>query len=914
MSSSSAQDRQRRRAIGAAFALAVLLSLIAGGCRDDIPQGPARHVVAERLTQNAPLDLFATDLIADTVVGEEFLFNQKTIEDLWRLDRMEVISFDSPGGGVVFRAAGQHAQITAELDLEAEEAPLIEIDGEAMVGKRMLYWSGPGQSFSSERSIVSEESTTEKPLAFFTAAHPLWRGKITRIRLHPTSKPDHTLRLRALRAVHRKTNPKRLERCAHQSWQLTLGEETRPCRLAIASEPVRWEVDVLPGDRLEFAAGLQAGVPDPVRFQVWISGDGVEAENIWDRWIDPSAGEGDTWFEAGIDLPIQRAARLAIDLSVITPDTFDATLGLAAWGSPRLVRRQTDGVNSRKPNVLLISIDTLRSDHLSLYGYPRDTSPNLESWFESNAVLFGSVVASAPWTLPSHISMLSGIDAVTHGVNHGPKPGAVPLITDRLADAGFSTIAVTGGGFMAPRFGINAGFDSYRSHLGQPDGSRELEEGMAHLISWLESHREHRFFAFFHTYEVHGPYRPRQPYFDMWSETPFDGVIDAPSTGFDAEQGYTAHHRLRRRDPGEAPRFLDDDEVQLAVDCYDAGIAYTDSQLGLLFAFLKESGLAETTAVIITSDHGEALGEKGLAGHAHLYDFNVLVPLLISVPGYQGGGRRIANQVGLVDVAPTILDMASLPPPSAVDGASLLPLLTDADVSRPTEVWSYASKTNYGLALRVDNRVKYIFNNTGWQGAQGREELYLLDQDQAENINAVSTDPMADELRERARRHLEERQRGLLITIENRTDVIFRGELSTDEPQKLIITKIKAAGDPDQTLTVIDGRTVGFAVRAQSRLVVVAENIHTDTLRVTGVADDPLSGELDSTLQVSSGTDRSIVALQDGRWVGGRPPGPQADVWVSAAWRHQDPPQPVAQIDEDPEVLRQLQALGYVDE
>jgi hypothetical protein len=174
-----------------------------------------------------------------------------------------------------------------------------------------------------------------------------------------------------------------------------------------------------------------------------------------------------------------------------------------------------------------------------------------------------------------------------------------------------------------------------------------------------------------------------------------------------------------------------------------------DQEIGRLLDALRQLDLDRRTMVIVTSDHGEALGENGLGGHAYLYDVNLRVPLLLALPDRRHAGTRVAVQVQSIDIVPTVLEALAIPAPAPVDGQSLLPLLS----GRPTAArpaWSYAAETNHGIALRLDGGLKYVFSNNAWPAAHGREQLLRIDRKTGEEREEAGR---ADE-RSRLRREL----------------------------------------------------------------------------------------------------------------------------------------------------------------
>jgi arylsulfatase A-like enzyme len=315
-----------------------------------------------------------------------------------------------------------------------------------------------------------------------------------------------------------------------------------------------------------------------------------------------------------------------------------------AWATPEVEdrRRRHDGWD-----VILISLDTLRADHLGCYGYARPTSPNIDA-LAAGGVRFATAVSQSPWTRPSHRSMLSGLyPSSWRGFR------ALPLAL-LLWHAGYRTAAITGGGQVSPAFGFHSGFESYRVEFWIHD-----VEGVA---DWLEAGRERPDFLFLHTYEIHDPY----------THTRFtDGLPPGRLDGAFSETLWRSLHR-----------DLSDDEEAYVEALYDGGVAYTDEKLGLLFDELRRRGLLDRTIVALTSDHGEQLWEHGSWRHGTtLYDHQLLVPLILHLPPELRqqlevvAGRVVDRQVELIDLYPTLLDLLGLELPHRVQGRSLRPWL-----------------------------------------------------------------------------------------------------------------------------------------------------------------------------------------------------------------------------------------------
>ena len=302
---------------------------------------------------------------------------------------------------------------------------------------------------------------------------------------------------------------------------------------------------------------------------------------------------------------------------------------------------------------MLLCLDTLRADHLGAYGYERPTSPSIDA-LALESVVFERAIAHAASTLPSHRALFQSRLA-----SHA-RPDA-PVLAEVLQAAGFRTAAFTGGGNVSAELGFGRGFERY-------DEDREgLLTALPQLEQWLAEHGHERFFVFLHTYDIHLPYDPPPP-FDTMFGADYMGPID----------GGNSREVLRRQrglDGARPARPLSAADRERIVGLYDGGIRYTDGLVRALRETLSRLGLAEDTLLVLYSDHGEEFGEHGSWIHSHsLYDELVRVPLIWHQPGVVPA--RVASQVRLMDVAPSLLTAVGVPVPSVFAGESFLPLLT----------------------------------------------------------------------------------------------------------------------------------------------------------------------------------------------------------------------------------------------
>lgn len=334
------------------------------------------------------------------------------------------------------------------------------------------------------------------------------------------------------------------------------------------------------------------------------------------------------------------------------------------------------------PNIILISIDTLRYDHLGLYGYEFPTTPNLDE-FAKDAFVFSNAISQAPSTLQSHASLLTSQIPIRHGASWKRKTvirDSSITLAEALQSQNYRTIGFHGGGQMSPTFGLGRGFESYKL-WGAQDFSTTVEAAK----SWIQY--EHRvtgkekalkkkpFFLFMHNYHVHHPYTPKPKHIKALrapssSSLPIDISVDF----------------IKQVNGVISPKLeLVPGDLEHIIRSYDAEIRGMDEAFGDLVHFLKNQGIYDRTIIVFTSDHGEEFNERGFVGwHGHtLFDELLRVPLLIK-PATGDFIKpatativemRIDRPVRSIDIMPTILEMAGLIAPDSVEGTSLNPLL-----------------------------------------------------------------------------------------------------------------------------------------------------------------------------------------------------------------------------------------------
>lgn len=377
-------------------------------------------------------------------------------------------------------------------------------------------------------------------------------------------------------------------------------------------------------------------------------------------------------------------------------------VGLALLPGPGCSRSRSAGPRPRFPDapVVLISVDTLRSDRLPMYGYGKVATPALDA-FRKDAVLFERAYSHVPLTLPSHTSLFTGLEPGTHGVldNSGYRlPAGDPTLAELLKRAGYATGGAVSAAVLAGRSGIGRGFDVWEDRVEAKGPVSMLDfverpggETAALLLAWIGKNAGRPFFAFLHTYEPHAPHAAPEPY------------------------------RSRYADP------------------YDGEVAASDAIVGTFLDELRKAGLYDQAVILFLSDHGEGLGDHGEQQHGiFLYRESIQVPLLLKLPGQALAGATVRAPVQLTDVFPTIGDVLGLPGfPERPGTVSLAAIAAgEAPPARRIFAENFSPRIRLGwseLRSLVSDRHQYI--------EAPRPELYDLASDPEEKENLADRKP-----------------------------------------------------------------------------------------------------------------------------------------------------------------------------
>ena len=537
-------------------------------------------------------------------------------------------------------------------------------------------------------------------------------------------------------------------------------------RTAVLTAPGTWtwDVEVPAGGRLHlgmeaFAAAGKRGDPPPLELVVAVGAD--ERRKVV-YVASPREVDAPDWLDLEVDLArwAGRRVRLEVTARPVGPDDPRAAPAEIAWAPARVVGHGASTTRaapidarpagaSAQPSILLVVVDTLRADYLAPYGASRWTSPNLSRLMAARGVVFENAYAQAPWTLPSMVSLMTGVlpgsllgsQAASFGI-----PPEQPTLAEHLQGAGYDTAAFIANPTLHQGNGFGRGLDDL--YISPPETAfvtHEDELLVRKATSWLRARGGRPFFAHVHFLAPHDPYaNPVQ----FLGRSPLHPFYFGRMTGRDVHDLFLGS--LELDDPAE--------DVPHLRALYASEVRWVDRWVGELLESLPAAS-SDDTIVVVTSDHGEELFEHGGWKHGRtLYEEQLRVPLLLRWEGAIGGRRRIAAPVRLLDLAPTLLEAAGIEVPAgSLNGRSFLPQLLSGTDPEPADV--FAERLNFGpLQAAVVSRGKKLvlfdlYGDAEIEGAmqeerveeearrQPRIAVYDLERDPLETRNVVAQAP-----------------------------------------------------------------------------------------------------------------------------------------------------------------------------
>jgi arylsulfatase A-like enzyme len=525
--------------------------------------------------------------------------------------------------------------------------------------------------------------------------------------------------------------PESLPRSSDGVLRILLGDVRQPVLCAPAPYVLRKKLSLPPGAKLRTAFGLAPGSWNKAGAGVRFTVKATSARNTTTllsrqlrRW---QSADDDNWLPVTVELPAGDVEIELVTEIVGSPregKPKDQVSAYALWLDPTV----SAPAAVARPNIIVVLIDALRADHLGCYGYPRQTSPFLDS-LAARGVMFEDANAQGTWTLPSAESLLTSSLRFMRGSQIASaasardaageaelQPVSMPVsLQGELRDAGYETMACVGGGFLDPALGFDSGFDWYWS----PKHTPMLPNQLAVVKQRLSSAGSDPFLLFLHTFEVHN-------YFQGWAHD--IGLFDHGYLG-----PLTDPRRLMDADLHADPQTLTSADRQYLRDLYDGEIHHTDRYLSLFFGWVSAQPWAMNTIIVVTADHGEGLGDHGAISHGGVpYRDVVRVPLIISSGDGRRRGVRVKEPVALSDLMPTLLELAGAPSQKGLVGESLAPLMQGRALpARPI----FCESRGNALMVR-DGRWWYLTF-----GGERPEELYDTSRDPEQRVNKASSSP-----------------------------------------------------------------------------------------------------------------------------------------------------------------------------
>lgn len=468
--------------------------------------------------------------------------------------------------------------------------------------------------------------------------------------------------------------------------------------LAPPDSEFRFKVNIPLNGILEFGYGIMDETwfegSGEVNFLVELNESG-SSHTLFSGALNPALNESPrNLTQEKIDLNDFSGKEVEITFKTAIADnqnSADLKIGnLAFWFNPLLYPNKlaAEPTDEDGINVVLISIDTLRFDHLGTYGYSRDTSPYVDQ-LAIDSVQFNNCFVQSNWTLPSHTSMLTALNCFRHQVYLADEKMSPSLITvaDILRMHDYYCGGITGGGYVSEKFGFSKGFDDYKGERFVFHAEDEAEQLRDATITWLEKNEDKKFFLFLHTYQVHDPYYSHAGYTEQFVEGELSWKT-MPIASY-----------LRDKPEKRRYKFTEKQAADI-VALYDGEIKYMDENLiRPVMQKLKDLGLYDRTLIIFTSDHGEEFLDHNSWLHKHtLFNELIKVPLLIKYPDSEFQGKHIDTVVRSIDIVPTILEAVGIDPvPFDMDGVSMQQIVLGKEQKNRVFFSDFSQKGSSGL-------------------------------------------------------------------------------------------------------------------------------------------------------------------------------------------------------------------------
>ncbi|HUG52875.1 MAG TPA: sulfatase [Vicinamibacteria bacterium] len=577
-----------------------------------------------------------------------------------------------------------HVERTTGLD-NADQLHAVEVRLRASKGSNLSLASRPGATLNLGTELAQARSlpwimtspiVAGDQMQTYTVMppSPLSASRMRHLLIRPTDAAGAEFAVESVRLVFRREHLAGVP--SGVSWQ-GLRDVFRETLVTRSPETVRFEVVVPARPVMHVALGTPED--EPVTFRIAVRRGDQDVPVLTRTLTTPYR-----WEPSVVDLADFAGQRVSLSLSA----TSEKPGTIAFWGAPA-IRPRVGGAGGGPPQtVILVQLDTLRTDHLDAYGYGRKTAPTLARLGREGA-LFRHAITQTSWTKAATPSVHTSLYPSTHGVHQfaARLPASAATIAEAYRDAGYATTSFSSVLFTGQFTNLHQGFeelhesDSTAGRAG-PRGSKTSREYVDRLVDWLEDHRDVPAFVYLHFFDPHSPYEPNPPYDTMWADPKGreeylrqqEVLKRFIKSAFLAQRGMATREELRAA--GLDPEAF----IRYSKDWYDGSIRGMDTEIGRLVERLEGLGLRESSLIAFYSDHGEEFHDHGRMWHGHsVYGEMVRVPLILWGPGHVPGGLEIEEPVQLIDVMPTLLEVSGLPVPKEAQGQSLRPLLAAGD-------------------------------------------------------------------------------------------------------------------------------------------------------------------------------------------------------------------------------------------
>ena len=505
-----------------------------------------------------------------------------------------------------------------------------------------------------------------------TPPAPISGSRVRHILIRPTDVAGADFAIESVRVVFRREHLSEVP--SGVSWQ-GLSDIFRETLVTRSPETVRIPV-TLPSRPL---FDLSVGTPEdgPVTFKVAVRRGNEETAVLTTTVTTPHR-----WERRVVDLTPFAGASVVLSLSAAA----EGNGAIAFWGAPAVRQRVSrEGASQAPPQgVILIQGDTLRTDHLDLYGYERKTAPTLTR-LAAEGAYFRNAITQTSWTKAETPSIMTSLYPSTHGVHSIPDrlPASATTIAEVYRQAGYATASFSSVAFTGKLTNLHQGFEELHeseSTVGKagPKGAKTAREFVDRLLDWVEAHRDVPFFVYLHVFDPHAPYEPNRPYDTMWADPKGreEYLRQQEALKKTVKDAFMARRAMAT--PEELVQAGIDPEafIRFSKDWYDGSIRGMDTEIARLVEGLGARGLGDRSLLAFYADHGEEFHEHGRMWHGQsVYGEMVRVPLILWAPGRVPKGLKIEEPVQLIDVLPTLVTMSGLPVPEGAQGQSLGPLL-----------------------------------------------------------------------------------------------------------------------------------------------------------------------------------------------------------------------------------------------